>query len=106
MRILESMEENSGETGGKVENGSNGGPLAKKPRLNEEIKDLEKEEASSLKGASLNLVHIDRYFYAPKSSTQKLSVLAQAAQGQNIRAICERSLDQAVNWRLNIRPVN
>lgn len=99
------MEENSGEAGGKAENGSSGGPLAKKPRLNEEIKDLEKEEATSLKGASLNLVHIDRYFYAPKSSCQKLSMLTQAVQGQNIRVICERSLDQAINWRLNIRPV-
>lgn len=102
MRILESMEENSdkGEANGKADL-----VVAKKARLNEEIQDLEKDEAMSLKGAPLNLVHIDRYFYAPKISAQKQSPISQALQGQDVRTLCEESLDQAIKWNMDIKRV-
>ena len=105
MRILESMEENTSSEATTINRPENL-PSAKKVRLiNEEIPDLEKEETASLKGAPLNLVHIDRYFYAPKSSAQKHSAIVQAFQGQDPRSICQTSLNQATNWRINIRPV-
>lgn len=106
MRILESMEENvNGEVASRSqESGSTF--AAKRARLmDEEIKDLEKEETMSLKGAMLNLVHVDRYFYAPKTTTQKQSVVVQALQGQDLKQMCEKSLAQAINWNMNIRQV-
>ena len=86
-------------------NRNEGVVAAKKSRLNEEILDLEKEDIASLKGAPLNLVHVDRYFYAPKTSAKSNSTVMQALQGQDSKQTCERTLNQAANWRLNVRPV-
>lgn len=112
MRILESMEENSSSGVETAAAAVTVGTAAKKPKLlNEEIKDLEREESISLRGAALNLVHIDRYFYAPRTAAQKQSPISQAleaaaaAQNNDLRRVCETSLSQAVDWNMNIRRV-
>jgi hypothetical protein len=99
MRILESMEENS--SNGEASSASS----IKKIRPNEEIKDLEKDEMHTLRGALLNLAHVDRYFYAPKTDNTKKSQLESVLRSQNPKQLCESSLTQANNWNMNIKKV-
>jgi hypothetical protein len=78
----------------------------KKIRLDEEIVDLEKDErnAMNLRGAPLNLTHIDRYFYAPKSNDPKQ---AQVLNNLNFDAteICQNALNDMREWRMDIGKV-
>lgn len=107
MRVLNSMEENTPKEGtakvSKHDSGSN-----KKIRLDEEIKDLEKDEESgvNLRGAPLNLTHIDRYFYAPKATEKSQSQISQLLKSQNPKQLCENSLKELSEWNLNIKKVS
>jgi hypothetical protein len=120
MRILDSMEENSELS--KQQNRPDAAASTavetnpfKRMRLDEEIKDLEKDDANLLKGATLNLSHVDRYFYAPRTSNQSQSqtisrtassAAAVGLKGQDLKAICENSLGEINNWNLNVKKVN
>lgn len=97
MRILESMEERSQDQ----PSGTN-----KKPKLDEEIRELEKDDSATLKGASLNLVHIDRYFYAPTNSHVKQSQVDVALKNQDPKSLVQKSLHSLNDWNLNVKKAN
>lgn len=110
MRVLSSMEENGlPKDDDKVATKTPGAPMpgnqAKKIRLDEEILDLEKDGQNiNLKGAPLNLTHIDRYFYAPKANDDSQPIVPKMNQ-QIARDLCRGSLEEMSNWNINIKKV-
>ena len=102
-------------------------PLSKKPKLDEEITDLESNSDANLKGtwifyyfvilklynsiiywyigAKLNLTHIDRYFYAPKSDEANESAVKNALKNIDPKSSVFKTLKQINNWNLNVQKV-
>ena len=113
MRVLSSMEESSKtrdeEQRSKASSVSLSRP-AKKFRLDEEIVDLEKEDESNysmhLRGAPLNLTHIDRYFYAPKSSNETNQMPLINSAFINKTELCQSTLDEMREWSMDIKNVS
>ena len=104
MRVLNSMEENSVKEDNNKISKNNGG--SNKIRLlNEEIKDLEKEEVGTLKGATLNLKHVDRYFYAPKPIEEE-SAIVKLLKNRDTKELCQITLQEFQNWSLDIKKVS
>jgi transcription initiation factor TFIIH subunit 1 len=104
MRVLSSMEENA--QGGKKETAKANETVPKKKiRLNEEIEDLKEDEANK-KQVALNLTHIDRYFYAPKVHENKINKIENILKNQDIKVLCEKTLDMLNNWNLNVSKIS
>jgi hypothetical protein len=105
MRVLNSMEENVMPREEERPSGR-APPKAKKIRLDEEIVDLEKEEHNSmnLRGAPLNLTHIDRYFYAPKSNDPKQAQFLNSYSFNTID-LCQSTLTEMREWNMEIGKV-
>lgn len=109
MRVLSAMEENV--HGNKKEtiqlkNSKNEtAPPKKKLRLNEEIIDLTNENLNQ-KLVSLNLTHIDRYFYAPKTDETKLSQVENILKSHDVKSLCEETLTLLNDWNLNISKIS
>ena len=102
MRVLSAMEESTlkeDESQSEIEN--------KKIKLDEEIEDLQKDgDLSNLKGAHLNLTHVDRYFYAPKANEKKMTTTDFLLKSNNPKTFCERTLNEMFEWNLNVKKVN
>jgi hypothetical protein len=103
MRVLNSMEEN---VMPREEERPKATPKAKKIRLDEEIVDLEKDERNSmsLRGAPLNLTHIDRYFYAPKANDSKQTQILNNLTFDPIET-CQSTLSEMREWHMDIGKV-
>ena len=104
MRVLSSMEENSAKVAASSEAKNENAPPHKKIRLDEEITDLNSDESLNLRGAQLNLTHIDRYFFAPKLNDSNHSAqTANMLKSLNLKAVCENTLKQNRDWSLNVQ---
>ncbi|RNA32222.1 general transcription factor IIH subunit 1 [Brachionus plicatilis] len=103
MRVLKSMEENTVKEDNKVTKNSGGSNKIR--LLDDEIKDLEKEEFGTLKGAALNLKHIDRYFYAPKP-IEKESLIGKLLKNKDTKNLCQTALEELQDWSLDIKKVS
>jgi len=103
MRVLSAMEElvpKSARQQKQIE-----ATPAKKPRLDEEIEDLKATHAHDLHGAELNLKHVDRYFQGLKSEANRTSTSDLALKAQDPKLLCQRTLSQAFEWSLDIKPL-
>ncbi len=102
MRVLSSMEEKSTTTNNKTI-----APVPiKRVKLNEELEDLNENNASELKGAELNLTHVDRYFQEIKSYTNKASRGSVALKTQDPKLLCQNTLNEIFEWNLDIKKLN
>lgn len=104
MRVLNSMEENTlKEDSKKLSKNSSGSNKIR--LLDDEIKDLEKEELGTLRGAAMNLKHIDRYFYAPKP-VEKESQIGKILKNKDTKYLCQTTLQEFQEWNLDIQKVS
>jgi len=78
---------------------------AKKPKIDEEIEDLNATHVHDLHGAALSLKHVDRYFQGlrPEANTTSTSDLALKAQDPKL--LCQNTLSQASAWCMDIKPL-
>jgi len=80
-----------------------GAPRAKRARLDEEIKELEKDGSNELRGASLSLTHKDRYFFGPKTSESQ--VYCDNLRDKTVEDEYKNSLNQMKDWNINTQKV-
>ena len=104
MRVLSAMEEST--TKDLKRSVKNDAVLPKKAKLNEELEDLNENNSYDLKGAELNLTHIDRYFQGLKSNINKTSTSDLALQTQDPKLHCQNTLNEILDWKMNVKKLN
>lgn len=107
MRVLSAMEESSS-TDPKLKK-QKAVPTtripAKKVRLDEEIEDLEKFHLHDLRGAQLNLKHVDRYFRGLKSGANKTSASDLALIAHDPKILSQKTLNEVFNWNMDVKKI-
>jgi hypothetical protein len=104
MRVLSSMDEQSAkEEAQKPSSTTIGASRAKRARLDEEIKELEKDGLNELRGAFLNLTHKDRYFFGPK--TNETQVYCDNLRDKSVEEEYRNCLNQMKDWNINMQKV-
>lgn len=103
MRVLSSMDEQSAKEETQKPPPTIGAPKAKRPRLDEEIKELEKDGLNELRGAFLSLTHKDRYFFGPK--TNDSHVYCDNLRDKSVEEEYKNSLNQMKDWNMNTQKV-
>ena len=59
----------------------------------------------SLKGATLNLTHTDRYFLGLKSNDTKSNEIESILKTQNAKQLKDSVVNEIVDWNLNVKNV-
>ena len=67
--------------------------------------DLNSVHAHEMKGASLNLKHVDRYFRGLKSDVNKTSTSDLALKANDPKLLCQKTLNEVFEWNMDVKKI-